>query len=740
MATFTYGNSRVNSTTIGYQAQPNTSALADGGYIVTWSDQSSANGDYIYTQRYSASGAKIGGETRVNASTIGTQEDPVVTGLKNGGYVVAWKVGDNGNSDVYVQRFNADGSKAGSQSRANTYSIGEQDSPSISALKDGGYVVSWASYGQDGSEWGSYLQRYDANGTKVGTETRINTTTSGSQDGPTITGLADGGYIAVWEGSGSGDSYGVFAQRFNSTGGKVNSEIRINTTLTGDTEDPTITVLANGGYVVTWQSHATDTNRDDEITPPGDIFSQLYNSSGVKIGGETLVNTTTLGNQEEPRVAALPDGGYVVVWNGNGSGDASGIFLQRFNSGGVKVGTETAINTLKTGLQEFSSITTLADGGYLITWESYDSTGNNPDVYSQRFDANGKMLSGLTGDSLANTLTWSGANSAIIDGGAGNDTLIGGSQNDHILGGTGNDTLNGRLGADRMTGDDGSDIYYVDNARDTVIETNAIASTGGIDTIYSYLNAHTLAVNVENGRVMSAGTAGLTGNSHNNVLYAGAGNNALNGGTGIDTASYAYAGKGVTVSLANTSAQATLGSGSDTLTAIENLNGSAYADTLTGNGGANILRGGNGNDSLAGSGGNDTLYGDAGNDLLRGGTGNDILYGGAGQDIFRFDTTLTTTTTQNLEQIKDFVAADDTIQLENSIFTKFGTSTTGTINSAYFKANTSGLAADSNDYIIYETDTGKLFYDTNGSTAGGSVQIALLGINLSLTAADFVLV
>ena len=118
--------------------------------------------------------------------------------------------------------------------------------------------------------------------------------------------------------------------------------------------------------------------------------------------------------------------------------------------------------------------------------------------------------------------------------------------------------------------------------------------------------------------------------------------------------------------------------------------------------------------------------------------GNDTLTGGAGQDTFRFDTILNGLT--NVDRITDFVVADDTIQLENSIFTKFGLSTTGAINSAYFKANITGLAADNNDYIIYETDTGKLFYDADGNGVGASVQIALLGTNLTLTSSDFVLV
>jgi Ca2+-binding RTX toxin-like protein len=192
------------------------------------------------------------------------------------------------------------------------------------------------------------------------------------------------------------------------------------------------------------------------------------------------------------------------------------------------------------------------------------------------------------------------------------------------------------------------------------------------------LSAYTLTANVENGRILATGAANLTGNTLNNVLYAGAGNNVLNGGSGIDTVSYAYglAGtSGVTVSLAVGTAQATGGSGSDTLTSIENLIGSAYADKLTGNAGANSLGGGAGNDTLDGGAGSDsttgvtvslglptaqstrgsgtdllsgienltgsaysdTLTGDSRTNILTGGRGKDILTGHGGDDVFDFN-------------------------------------------------------------------------------------------------------
>ncbi|WP_454238384.1 beta strand repeat-containing protein [Pseudomonas sp. AP3_22 TE3818] len=318
------------------------------------------------------------------------------------------------------------------------------------------------------------------------------------------------------------------------------------------------------------------------------------------------------------------NGGYLVTWAGQGIGDANGIFSQLFNASGVKVGTETRINTTTTDNQLFSQVTALADGGYVVAWESSKASGQ-VDVYTQRFDANGNKVSSLTGDTLANTLIWTDAGSVIIDGGAGNDTLTGGRANDHLNGGAGNDSLNGAAGADRLIGGDGSDLYYVDNAGDIVSETNATASTGGTDSVYSFLGAYTLGDNIENLRLLATGAANGTGNSLNNVIDAGAGNNVLDGGAGIDTMSYAYATAAVTANLGLTTAQATGGSGSDTLLNFENLTGSNFHDTLTGNAAANVLNGGLGNDSLNGAAGADRLIGGDGSDLYYVDNAGDIV-------------------------------------------------------------------------------------------------------------------
>jgi Ca2+-binding RTX toxin-like protein len=150
--------------------------------------------------------------------------------------------------------------------------------------------------------------------------------------------------------------------------------------------------------------------------------------------------------------------------------------------------------------------------------------------------------------------------------------------------------------------------------------------TSGPDTINGTVQADTISG--------GSGNDVIHGLGGNDTLTGGPGDDTIDGGAGVDTASYATAGGGVTVNLGLTGAQNTVNAGTDTLTSIENLTGSAYADTLTGNGGDNVLNGGAGNDNLNGLAGNDTLLGGAGNDVLTGGSGADTLIGGTGNDTY----------------------------------------------------------------------------------------------------------
>ena len=293
--------------------------------------------------------------------------------------------------------------------------------------------------------------------------------------------------------------------------------------------------------------------------------------------------------------------------------------------------------------------------------------------------------------------------------------------------------LNGGAGADTLIGGDGSDIYYVDNVGDIVTETNATDSMGGTDTVYSYLSSYTLGTNVEYGRILATGAANMTGNSLNNVIYAAAGNNTLDGSTGTDTLSYAYglasgATTGVTVDLSKTVAQITGGSGSDTLTNFENLDGSSLADKLTGNSGVNVLIGGLGNDTLSGAAGADTLIG---------GVGADYLSGGDGLDYFDFNALSEMgTTSATWDVITDFSKTQgDKIDL--STLDANGATTTNEAFSGTFVSSSTAFTAAGQLKFVSSGSNGFLYGNTDADS-DAEFAIQLIGVT-TFTSSDVVL-
>jgi len=360
-------------------------------------------------------------------------------------------------------------------------------------------------------------------------------------------------------------------------------------------------------------------------------------------------------------------------------------------------------------------------------------------------DAGYDSLSGGDGDdSLSggdgNDLLDGEAGFDKISGGAGNDDITGGDGNDDISGGDGNDTLygnagndkiNGGAGVDRMAGGSGNDIYYANSSKDAIIE----GSNAGSDLVYSSVS-YVLSTNVE--RLTLTGTANLngTGNVLANTIIGTSGKNTLDGGAGADAL---FGGAGDDTYIVDNSDDVVTegaGAGTDTVKASVSFALSADVEKLLLTGSGNIN--GTGNtlaNTVTGNSGANKLSGGSGADTINGGLGKDILTGGAGIDKFVFSATLGSA---NVDHITDFVAVDDTMQLDNAIFTAL--TTPGTLASAAFYGNDSGKAHDATDRIIYETDTGKLFYDKDGNGSAAAVQFAVLDTKPGLTNADFFIV
>lgn len=349
-------------------------------------------------------------------------------------------------------------------------------------------------------------------------------------------------------------------------------------------------------------------------------------------------------------------------------------------------------------------------------------------------------------------LTLTGSAAIHGSGNALANALTGNAAGNRLSGAAGNDTLNGGAGSDTLLGGVGHDLYLVDRAGDRVVE----GLNAGTDTVSSRVS-YTLGAHLE--RLVLTGTAALagagnalsnvlTGNAGANRLSGNAGNDTLNGGRGNDAM---LGGTGHDVYLVNTAGDRVvegLNAGTDTVLSavswtlganLERLTltgaaatsgaGNALANLLTGNAAANRLGGGNGNDVLRGLAGNDALSGGAGRDVLDGGAGRDVLGGGIGADFFRFTSPVALA---NADRIADFRAVDDRIDLDNAVFTRIGP--LGQLAAGAFRVGTA--AGDATDRVVYNDDTGQLFYDADGSGGGRAVLFATVTANTALSASD----
>jgi VCBS repeat-containing protein len=368
----------VNTTTASDQFYPSVAALNTGGYVVTWMSYNAGDQGYdIYGQTFDASGAAIGAETRINSTSV-SEQSPSVAGLSNGGYVVTWmSYGQDGDGwGIYGQRYDASGTAVGGETQINTTTVSDQIDPSVAALNNGGYIVTWASSDPTTGNFDVYGQRYDASGNAVGGETLIDTPTGSDQLNPKVAGLSDGGYVVTWEALDPVTSnYGLFEQRYDASGKAVGGETQIDIPTGYDHCNQTVTGLKGGGWVVAWMSFdGSDYN----------VFEQRYDASGAASGGEIRVNTTTANIQGYPSIAALSDGGYEVTWSSLAQdGSGWGVYGQRYDASGNAVGSETLINSTTANDQMYPSVAGLTGGGDAVAWMSSVQDGSGWGVYDK---------------------------------------------------------------------------------------------------------------------------------------------------------------------------------------------------------------------------------------------------------------------------------------------------------------------------------------------------------------------
>ena len=352
----------VNTTTLQSQTDPSVAALSGGDFVIAWVDGSSTVGDTstsgletaIRAQRFDLNDVKQGVEFLVNTTTADDQLAPCAAGLSGGGLVIAWMDRSSGfnNENIRAQRFDVNGIKTGAELLVNATTASRQSEPAAAALTGGSFIIAWqdkSASGGDTSQEAIRAQRFNASGVPQGGEFLVNTTTAGAQTKPGIAALAGGGFVIVWEdfSQTGGDSVdrAIRAQRYNAAGIKQGGEFLVNTTTSGKQSEPSVAPLQSGGFVVAWQDFSQTGGDTTGIA----IRAQRFNASGVAQGGEFLVNTITTNDQQNPNVAELSGGGFVIAWEdlsgAEGGTTVVDVRAQRYGSSGVAEGGEFLVNT-----------------------------------------------------------------------------------------------------------------------------------------------------------------------------------------------------------------------------------------------------------------------------------------------------------------------------------------------------------------------------------------------------------
>jgi hypothetical protein len=369
---------QVNTYTTGNQDFADVASDAQGNFVVVWDGAVESN---VSGQRYDSAGEAIGDEFQVNTYTTGGQAQAAIASAPDGRFVVVWWGQHGGAQDpanVFGRRYDSAGTPIGNEFLVNTYLTGNQDFPQVAVAADGRFVVVWSSVSQDGSFEGVFGQRFDSNGVALGPEFQVNVFTNGSQWAQKVASDASGNFVVVWSSRQDGSLQAVMARRYDGTGAPLTGEFLVNTYTTRAQVARAVEADSSGNFVVLWESRQQD----------GDgwgIFAQRYDSTGVPVGGEVQVNTTTTGDQRSGDLALAENGSVVAVWQSDVGESGIGIFGQRFDSTGAPAGAEFQVNSYTPSDQLGAAVAGDPEEGFVVVWQSEGQDGAGDGVFGQRF-------------------------------------------------------------------------------------------------------------------------------------------------------------------------------------------------------------------------------------------------------------------------------------------------------------------------------------------------------------------
>ena len=378
---------QINAYAIGEQYATDVSMDEEGNFSMTWIDKQRRHN---YGRVYNSAGNPITQEYQIG-STNATQYEPAIAMQANGNFISVWQEIDEsmpGSAfSIYGRKYNSVGSALGAP-----FSISEAASnnisPSVDTLSKYAYGINPGISVNDAGDFVTvwqvkdsiYAQRFDSSANLLGTIELVSKTSTQNPN-PSIAMDAIGNYVITWTGVDS-DKNGVYFRRYNSNGSPIGGEVQVNSTTSKNQSSPDVAMIDNGQFVIVWQSFEQEGGGLDY-----GIFGQRYDANANPVGGEFQINTYVSDAQTDPSVSMLDDGTFMVAWSSYGQdGFAEGIFAQMFDNTGVKIDVEFGVNQLLDPEQITPKTSTNGENILIAAWVDGANDGSFTGIFGQRYE------------------------------------------------------------------------------------------------------------------------------------------------------------------------------------------------------------------------------------------------------------------------------------------------------------------------------------------------------------------
>jgi len=318
-----------------------------------------------------------------NKTATGNQINPQVKLLKNGITIVVWQSSVLGSPDIFARLWKGN-KPLTADIRVNAYLVDQQIDPVVDALADGGAIIAWASYGQDGSLWGIYARRFNAAGVAATPkEFLVNQYTQYNQRNPAVATLANGNYVIAWvsEQQRFAASADIYARVFTSGGMPVTDEILLNSG-NRPCASPALAPLSGGGFTAAWSQ------KDTIASNSWDVWARPFSATGAPLGEELRINAYLYGDQYRPKLASAPNG-ILAVWTSMGEdGSYEGVFGRYILGGVAASGPEFQVNTTVASKQIHPTVAWNGVDRFVVIWSSF-SGASGFDLFGQEYVLSG---------------------------------------------------------------------------------------------------------------------------------------------------------------------------------------------------------------------------------------------------------------------------------------------------------------------------------------------------------------